>query len=87
MSDPFSSFGKLENELWSSMAESADFTFTNDARAMALYHEAYFNPGAWDSSSVQAIRDELHNYMMDQYGYDFEAEFDWDAWREAYENN
>ncbi len=83
MSGPFdftSSFGQLESALYDE-AFGADFY---DPTAQALYHEAYFNRGVWEPEELSAIRESLNSYLIDNYGIDFDAVFDWDAWREAY---
>lgn len=84
MTDPFGfseSFGQLENILFT---ESFGDEF-NDPVAQALYHEAYFSRGTWETEELGAIRDNLRSYLMDEYGINFDEVFDWAAWREAYE--
>jgi hypothetical protein len=84
MSEPFdfaSSFGQTEGILWGEV-----FGDYRDPVAEALYHEAYFNKGSWESDELSAIRDSLNAYMMDEYGIDFDAAFDWNTWREMYES-
>ncbi len=84
MSDPFDwapdDWSTIERELWEPFEEALD-----DPAAQALFNEAYFEPGVWDKDQISAIREELHNYMMDNYDIDFEAVFDWEAWREMYD--
>lgn len=75
------SWSDSEKDLWSTFEGTPAF---NDQQAQVLYNEAYFEPGAWDKDQRSVIRGEFHDYMMDNYGIDFEAEFDWVAWREAY---
>jgi hypothetical protein len=83
MSDPFEDLSGAEQSLWiSSFASNENLYY--DATAQALFHEAYFNPGGWDKDELSAIRDNLHDYLMDEYGIDFDEVFDWEAWREAY---
>jgi hypothetical protein len=84
MTDPFSSLRATESSIWDTMASNADYAFFDDTTAKALYHEAFFAPGDWDPSQLQAIREDLRDYLMNEYGFDFDAEFDWEAWREAY---
>lgn len=86
MSDPLSSFQHLENDLWQQVATGGLYDFGDDAVAKALYHEAYFSPGMWDAEQRNAIREELREYLLEYYNYDFDEGFDWDAWREAYES-
>jgi hypothetical protein len=83
VSGPFdfsSDFGGLESWLFQD-AFGTDF---HDATAEALYHAAYFERNTWDPEQLSTIRETLNSYMMDEYGVDFEEQFDWDAWREAY---
>lgn len=55
----------------------------DDRVAQALFNEGYFNFDI-DSSDRMAIREALDDYMMSEYGVDFNEIFDWEAWREAY---
>lgn len=73
----------MERDLWGGFSDSGAF---DDPVAQTLFNEAYFSPGSWDSDQISAIRDELANYLMDEYGVDFDAVFDWEEWREAYES-
>lgn len=57
----------------------------DDPRAQALFHEAYFHKGSdYSPEERAAIRDELSNYLLNEYGIDFDDAFDWDTWRETY---
>jgi hypothetical protein len=79
--DPFVEFTQLENALWDDAFGDA----FSDPVAEALFHEAYFvRDSAFSPEELGAIRDSLKDYMRDEYGIDFDAEFDWDAWRESY---
>lgn len=83
MSSPFDDLSGAEDALWlDAFAANADVFY--DPTAQALFHEAYFNPGGWESDQLAAIRDNLHDYLQEEYGIDFDEVFDWDAWREAY---
>jgi hypothetical protein len=80
MSGPFDQFSwgsDFENAMWDNVAG------VDDRHAQALYHEAYF---AMEHSGdeLTAVRDALQDYLLQEYGIDFYAEFDWEAWREAY---
>lgn len=55
----------------------------DDRVAQALFNEGYFNFDI-TTSERSAIRDALHDYMIDTYDVDFDEIFDWQAWREAY---
>jgi hypothetical protein len=84
MSDPFDftgRWGQTEDALWSNTF-GREF---NDPTAKALYHEGLFAmDSGWSPDQRTAIRDNLRDYLYDTYGIDFDAEFDWDAWRESY---
>jgi hypothetical protein len=85
MSGPFdlsAEFGQTEHYLW-------DDTFGDfhDPVAQALFHEAYFVRGShFSPEELSAIRDNLSAYLQDEYGFDFDQYFDWDTWRDVYEN-
>lgn len=86
MSDPFdfiftSGWSESEKDLYSDAFADTDI-FADDVAA-ALFNEGYFN---FDLSSdeINAIRDALDDYLMDEYGIDFDNVFDWEAYREAY---
>lgn len=81
--DYFSQMGLVESYLWD---DSFGSEF-NDPVAQALFHEAYFNRGTnLSPEELSAVRDNLQAYLVDEYGYDFAEQFDWDTWRTAYEN-
>lgn len=54
-----------------------------DEQLQMMYHMALF-----DLDIDPAIRAELHDqlgdYLWDEYGIDFDADFDWEAYREWY---
>lgn len=68
-----------ENLLWND-AFGGEF---NDSTAQALYHAGYFDQD-YSTDQRVAIREALDQYMMDEFGIDFNESFDWDAWRESY---
>lgn len=80
MSNPFSDFQRAEESLW---VDTFGEAFA-DRHAQALFHEAYFAM-EHEGTELSAIRDELQRYLAETYEFDFEAEFDWEAWREAYD--
>lgn len=85
MTDPFAflpqEWSERENEIWQN--SFGDFDAFYDPVAQTLYNEAFFNFDAREGQ-VSAIRVALEQYLADEYGIDFDAEFDWDAWRDAY---
>lgn len=77
------SWGRTERDLWNAFDT---FGITNDPVAQALFHEGYFVAGVRDADEIVAIRETLADYLSTEYGIDFESEFDWDTWREMYED-
>jgi hypothetical protein len=84
VSSPFDDLRGAENELWNAAFGDEYFEVMQDPNAQALFHEAFFHRDAWDSEQLGAIRDTLREYLYDTYDIDFDAVFDWEAWREAY---
>jgi hypothetical protein len=73
--------GLSETYLWND-AFGDEFS---DPVAQALFHEGYFvRDSHFSSEELGAIRDNLNAYLADEYGIDFNAEFDWKIWRNAY---
>jgi hypothetical protein len=73
-------WGEFQDSMW-------DRTFGEefqDGHAEALFHAAYFAPGQYTSDELQAIRDELKEYLGETYDFDINAHFDWEAFREGY---
>lgn len=75
-------WSELEFRLFDEMAGPNDAMY-EDWRVQAMYEAAMWN---WDISTEDrvAIRNELHDYLWDEYGVDFNEVFDWEAYREAY---
>jgi hypothetical protein len=73
-------WSSYEKDLWGG-------TFGNqveqDRVAQALFNEGYFNFDI-TSDQISAIRNALDDYLLDTYGIDFDEQFDWEAYREAY---
>ena len=74
-------WSSAERDLWAGAFEPIG-AFT-DTHAQALFNAGYFET-EYSKEERSAIRDELSDYLMDAYGYDFDEIFDWEAWREAY---
>lgn len=57
----------------------------NDQFVQNLYDAALFD---YDLSKTDraAVLEGLREYMWDEYGMDFDDVFDWEAYREAYDN-
>lgn len=80
MGSPFDDFSSAEDALWfDAFGEGFE-----DSHAQALYHAAYFEM-EYSGDALQAIRDELKDYLQEYYDIDFDEVFDWEAWREAYD--
>jgi hypothetical protein len=77
-------WGNTERELYTGAFE--DTGAYDDRTAQVLFNEGYFNFDIGTDERV-AIRNALDEYLMDEYGLDFDAVFDWDAWRDAYEGD
>jgi hypothetical protein len=73
-------FNSTEGNLWSDLVDDLPSAL-DDRLAQALYHEAYYDHDILTPERIGA-REALEDFMWDEYGIDFEAEFDWDAWRE-----
>lgn len=56
-----------------------------DNTLQMLFHEAMFDMDL-DAASRAYVYDELMDYLWDEYGIDFELDFDWEAYREWYES-
>lgn len=55
----------------------------NDGLLMEAFNVGWFNMDV-DSQYRADAREFVIEYLDDVYGIDFDAAFDWDAWREAY---
>lgn len=73
-------FESTEGRLWEDLVGDLPDAL-DDRLAQALYHEAYYDHDILTPDRVGA-REALEEFMFDEYGIDFLAEFDWDAWRE-----
>jgi len=59
-------------------------SFSNDNRAIDLFNRAWVDNFNTHSDRMES-RKELIVYMSETYNVNWEAVFDWEAWREAYE--
>lgn len=78
-----SNWSDIEFRLYESVAENNASLYT-DRWAQTLYDFALFDHDVTQfdrSAALAALRD----YMWDTYGLDFDQEFDWDGFREAYD--
>jgi len=74
----------IEFGLYDQMA-SGNMELYNDNFAQNLYDAALFDHDI-SRDDRAAIMDTLRDYMWDEYGVDFDDVFDWEAYREAYDN-
>lgn len=74
-------WSETEKDLWQDAFESVGAF--DDRYAQTLFNAGYFETD-YSSDERSAIRDRLSEYLMDEYGVDFDDVFDWEAWREAY---
>lgn len=66
--------------LWDQVTDGRGW---NDDYGQMLYHMVFVDP---ETSDVRlSVFDALREWFADEYGADFEAVFDWEAWREWYE--
>lgn len=77
---------------WSNFQESlfeevAPNRLLRDDTDAKLFQQA-FDVGWFDMDASKAYREAAREYVIDtlaeQYGVDFDEQFDWDAWRENY---
>lgn len=79
--DEFLDWSDTESQLFEDMAHGTDAL--DDPLLQALYNAAYFDMDL-HGRELNAVREALHDYVLDQYDFDFAEFFDWEAWREAY---
>lgn len=75
--DPPGDWRKGAIELWN------DVFGRKDEYAEALFHAGYFDTG-YEAAERSRIRNALQSHLANAYGIDFERDFDWAVWREAY---
>jgi hypothetical protein len=72
-------YGRLYDDVFGGQAELG----WQDDFAKMLFDIAFVHPD--ESPDVNAsARDMLYEWMEQEYGIDFEADFDWETWRELY---
>lgn len=73
-----------EAGLYEKFVDRADIA-PDDERLKGLFHEAQFEGHA--GPSYFAIKDELDQYLKDEYDIDFDDVFDWDNYEDWYDAN
>ncbi len=56
----------------------------NDPELQDMFDTAYFDPDATTEDRYMA-REDIRDYLLDEYGIDFDQYFDWEGWRDWYE--
>jgi hypothetical protein len=74
-------WSEFEMNLYESMAHDTDAL--NDSMLQSMFDLAFFDQDASHDIRENA-RDWVDEYLADEYGFDFDDWFDWDAWRDAY---
>lgn len=74
----------IEFGLYDQMA-TGNMELYNDNFAQNLYDAALFDHDI-SRDDRAAVMDTLRDYMWEEYGVDFDDVFDWEAYREAYDN-
>jgi hypothetical protein len=74
-------WSEFEMTLYESMAHDTDAL--NDGMLQSMFDLAYFDQDVSHDVRENA-REWLDEYLADEYGFDFDDWFDWEAWREAY---
>jgi hypothetical protein len=77
-------WGDIEFNLYDNMAGYHDALYA-DQWLQTLYDAALFNHDV-STEDRTVILNHLRDYMWDNYGMDFDNVFDWDGFREAYDN-
>lgn len=74
---------ETENNLFDDLL-GGESEIMNDPELQDLFHEALFDMDVDERSRAEAY-DELIEYLWDEYGIDFELDFDWEDYREWYD--
>lgn len=70
-----------QERLFLNMAHDTDVV--NDEMLQQVFNVGWFDPDV-DSEYRVAAREWVHDYVESYYGFDFDAYFDWEAWRDNY---
>ena len=77
-------WSQFEIEQWEAITEWSNARY--DDSLQALYHESLFNFDSGLSYDERtAIREHLNELLEDDWGIDFDAEFDWEDYRAWYD--
>lgn len=85
MAKDFYQWGAMEMHLYEDMSTGLPREFLDDRMTQALYDTALFNFDI-SKSDRQAVMDTLKDHLRDEYGVEFDDIFDWENYREAYDN-
>lgn len=74
-----------QQERWDVLNDNVGVNLLDDWAAQAMYDVAFNTPkGEIDGDLRWSAIEDLHEYLLNEYDYDFYADFDWAAWREEY---
>lgn len=71
-----------EFEMFDDLMRGMDIDDLNDTHLQDLYHDALFS----GHEHLGQEFDDLKDYLWDEYGIDFDEDFDWNAYREWYDS-
>lgn len=74
-----------ETEMYLDLIE-ANPELAGNGTVELYYHTAYFETNSGlTQGELEVVRDDLHRYLEREYGIDWDTVFDWEAYREAYD--
>lgn len=85
-SEPFEEWSRLEQDLWSGMVEASGHSELWQDDTLMYYYDVAFNADKGDIEPEHrgAYMRALFDYVQEEYGFDMEVIYDWEAWREMY---
>lgn len=81
----YNEWDRAEQQMWDDL--TADSPQAHDSlEAQLMFDVGYFEPDLWTDSDIdlQEIHDSLAEYL-EEFGIDFDQDFDYDAYREWYD--
>lgn len=76
-------WSELEEQLWHDIIDARPM-ISGDEKAEMLFHAGYFSDGL-TPGEYDAVKDALSEYLQEEYGFEWDDYFDWEAWREWYD--
>lgn len=85
---PFQEWSDFQQDLYLDMiADTGKRRLLDDDDLMSFYDIAFNTPrGEISGRDRDAIIEAIKEYVRDEYNFDFDRVFDWEAWREAYKS-